>query len=171
MATIAGVSSFLFSSWQLTVKVSSSVLFPVANSIATMIRWALATATVCYQRHGKRLSVRVVLELSHSMAKPKTYPVGQAKTHEEYLDPKLPKIAQRRLIRLGGCQGWSESSLGTQAILLVLSRSGSIDINTSICVPFQCQLHVLDFHTYFIVFCLRLLKWVWIYGISDIVTW
>ena len=29
--------------------------------------------------------------------------------------------AQRRLIRLGGCPGWSESSLGTKIILLVLS--------------------------------------------------
>ena len=32
---------------------------------------------------------------------------------------------QRRLIRLGGCPGWSESSLGAHAILLVLSRAGS----------------------------------------------
>ena len=36
-----------------------------------------------------------------------------------------PLSAQWRLIRLGGCQGWSESSLGTQMILLVLSRGGS----------------------------------------------
>ena len=32
-----------------------------------------------------------------------------------------PLSTQRRLIRLGGCPGWSESSLGTYAILLVLS--------------------------------------------------
>ena len=31
----------------------------------------------------------------------------------------------RMLIRLGGCPGWSESSLDTHAILLVLSRGGS----------------------------------------------
>ena len=31
----------------------------------------------------------------------------------------------KTLIRLGGCPGWSESSLGTHAILLVLSWSGS----------------------------------------------
>ena len=36
-----------------------------------------------------------------------------------------PKSAQRRLIRLGGCPGWSESSLGAYVILLVLSYSGS----------------------------------------------
>ena len=37
-----------------------------------------------------------------------------------------PLNAQRRLIRLGGCPGWSESSLGTQVILLVLSRGSSL---------------------------------------------
>ena len=33
--------------------------------------------------------------------------------------------AQRRLIRLGGCPGWSESSLGAHVILFVLSCCGS----------------------------------------------
>ena len=33
---------------------------------------------------------------------------------------------RKTLIRLGGCLGWSESSLGAQVILLVLSRGGSI---------------------------------------------
>ena len=32
---------------------------------------------------------------------------------------------RKTLIRLGGCPGWSESSLGTQATLLVLSWGGS----------------------------------------------
>ena len=32
----------------------------------------------------------------------------------------------KTLVRLGGCSGWSESSLGAHAILLVLSRGGSI---------------------------------------------
>ena len=36
-----------------------------------------------------------------------------------------PLSAQQRLIRLGGFQGWSESSLVAQIILLVLSWSGS----------------------------------------------
>ena len=36
-----------------------------------------------------------------------------------------PMSAQRRLITLGGCSGWSESSLGAQVILLVLSWGGS----------------------------------------------
>ena len=47
--------------------------------------------------------------------------------HEETLGPlnSYPVSAQRGLIRLGGCPGWSESSLGAQVILLVLSCAGS----------------------------------------------
>ena len=36
-----------------------------------------------------------------------------------------PLSAQQRLIRLGGCPGWSESSLGAHFVLLVLSCCGS----------------------------------------------
>ena len=36
-----------------------------------------------------------------------------------------PLSAQRRLIRLSGCPGWSKSSLGAHATLLVLSWGGS----------------------------------------------
>ena len=43
-----------------------------------------------------------------------------------------PLSAQRRLIRLGGRPGWSESSLGAHAILLVLSWGCSC--NTSIII-------------------------------------
>ena len=39
-----------------------------------------------------------------------------------------PVSAQRRLIRLGGCTGWSESSMDTQVILSVLCSAGSFDI-------------------------------------------
>ena len=38
-----------------------------------------------------------------------------------------PLSALRRLIRLGGCPGWSESSLGVHVILLGLSWGGSLD--------------------------------------------
>ena len=41
--------------------------------------------------------------------------------------PCYPLSAQWRLIGLGGCPGWSESSLGAQVILLVLSCCGSAD--------------------------------------------
>ena len=41
--------------------------------------------------------------------------------------PKASSCGQRRLIRLGGCACWSESSLGAQVILFVLSCSGSYE--------------------------------------------
>ena len=50
--------------------------------------------------------------------------------HEESLGPYLPtKCTAKTLIRLGGCPGWSESSLGAHAILLVLSWGGSYEFN------------------------------------------
>ena len=46
--------------------------------------------------------------------------------HEEALGSQLPiRRTAKTLIRLGGCSGWSESSLGAQVILLVLSWGGS----------------------------------------------
>ena len=50
-------------------------------------------------------------------------------SHEESLGPWLPtERTAKTLIRLGGCPGWSESSLGAHAILLVLSWGCSFDI-------------------------------------------
>ena len=50
----------------------------------------------------------------------------QSLLHEEDLDPWLSlEHTAKTLIRLGGCPGWSESLLGAQLILLVLSCSGS----------------------------------------------
>ena len=43
-----------------------------------------------------------------------------------------PLNTQRRLIRLGGCPGWSESSLGAQP-QLVFSWGGSISVCVFIC--------------------------------------
>ena len=40
-----------------------------------------------------------------------------------------PLSAQRRPVRLGRCPGWSESSLGSHAILLVLSCCGSYSVD------------------------------------------
>ena len=46
--------------------------------------------------------------------------------HEETLGPYLPiECTAKTLTRLGGCPGWSESSLDTHATLLVLSWGGS----------------------------------------------
>ena len=45
---------------------------------------------------------------------------------EESFDPWLPfESTVKTMIRLGWCPGWSESSLGAQVILLVLSCGGS----------------------------------------------
>ena len=61
-------------------------------------------------------------------------------SHEETLGPKLPfEHTVKTLIRLGGCPGWSESSLGAHVILLVLSCGGSITCSVPFifCVYFQ----------------------------------
>ena len=58
--------------------------------------------------------------------------------HEESLGPWLPiERTAKTLIRLGGCPGWSESSLGAQAILLVLSWRGSFET----IVDWECGRH------------------------------
>ena len=48
-----------------------------------------------------------------------------------------PLSAQRRLIRLDGCPGWSASSLGALAILLVLSCCGSNENSEDFVYPDQ----------------------------------
>ena len=46
--------------------------------------------------------------------------------HEGSLGPYVPiEHTAKRLIRLGGCPGWSESSLGAHAILVILSYACS----------------------------------------------
>ena len=46
--------------------------------------------------------------------------------HEETLGSQLSiECTAKTLIRLGGCPGWTESSLGTKAILLILLWGGS----------------------------------------------
>ena len=42
--------------------------------------------------------------------------------------PNVSSCGQRRLIRLGGCPRWSESLLGAQAILLILSWGGYFEV-------------------------------------------
>ena len=47
--------------------------------------------------------------------------------HEETLDPQLSiERTEKTQIRLSGCPGWYESSLGTQVILLILLWGSSI---------------------------------------------
>ena len=54
--------------------------------------------------------------------------------------------AQRRLIRLGGCPGWSESSLGTKVILLVLSWGGSKCVFLE--STYAAHIHFITFFTF-----------------------
>ena len=66
---------------------------------------------------------------------------------EAKLGPKLPiDRTAKTLIRLGGCPGWSESSLGTKVILLGLSWGGSK------CFFFQsiyaAHIHFITFFTF-----------------------
>ena len=74
---------------------------------------------------------------------------------------------EKTLIRLGGCPGWSESSLGAQVILLVLSWGGSILLTHiyweefSIHIKWTSPFPILglsdaSFHAYFIWnFCMQ----------------
>ena len=62
-----------------------------------------------------------------------------------------PLSVQRRLIRLGGCPGWSEYSLGAQVNLLVLSCCGSVIISKFILEQYKYLLRLksqLDFIQY-----------------------
>ena len=102
---------------------------PNLFSIAQVIHYIIPTRAATWD------------DLSRLMTKPTKWHVRPAKTRIS-LDIRTvwsvfavrmkkswvlsyPLSAQRRLIRLGGCQGWSESSLGAHAILLVLSWDGS----------------------------------------------
>ena len=92
-------------------------------------------------------------QMSRSMTKPAKWFVRPAKTqifaqsdqsircpHKEALGLVLPiKRTAKTLIRLGGCPGWSASSLGAHVILLVLS-CGGLDVKRS---------HYRVLHTYY----------------------
>ena len=87
-----------------------------------------------------------VLHLSRIMTKPTKWPAHSEDSDQTGHLPSLiwvlavcmkkawvlsyPLSAQRRLIRLGGCPGWFESSLRMHIILLVLSWNGSLGFCT-----------------------------------------
>ena len=100
--------------------------------------------TVCRRKLGCLASYKepdLWLHVSRSMTKPIKWPVRPAKTKislgirlfwsvfalcmKKPLVLSCPLSAHWRLIRLGGFPGWSESLLGAQVILLVLSFCGS----------------------------------------------
>ena len=91
--------------------------FPYVNRLMTKpIKW------LCTQRRLR--SAWASTQSDHSLRCP----------HEETLCPQLhTERTAKTLTRLGGCPGWSESSLGAHAILLVLSWGGS---NGFVC--FEC---------------------------------
>ena len=79
------------------------------------------------------------------MTKPTKWHVRPAKTQISLgIRPVLDffKRTAKTLIRLGGCPGWSESSLGAHAILLVLSRCGSFATDRSN----MCKLTTAEFN-------------------------
>ena len=84
-------------------------------SLGTGVDNPLGTKFWCQQEHLVTSGIRPVWSES-SLSMKKSWDLG------------YPVSGQRRLIRLGGCRGWSESSLGAQVILLVLSCSGRFDI-------------------------------------------
>ena len=59
-----------------------------------------------------------------------------------------PLSAQRRLIRLGECPGWSESSLGTEVILLFLSSGGSTCFFLESTYAARTCIHFITFFTF-----------------------
>ena len=97
-----------------------------------------------YRFEWKRPGVCFLDDMSRLVTKPTKWHVRPVKTqislgihpvwsslrclHEESLGPELPiECTAKTLIRLGGCPGWSESSLGAHVSMLVLSRGGSCD--------------------------------------------
>ena len=58
----------------------------------------------------------------------------------------------KTLIRLGGCPGWSESSLGAEVILLFSSCGGSVDLNIWSGTWFlACRICSKDFCLHFVI--------------------
>ena len=87
-------------------------------------------------------SINLKYHMSHSTIKPAKWSVCQGKTRISLgIHPvrsvftvcmkkpwvlSYPLSTQRRLIRLGRCEGWSESSLAAQVILLVCCKLAHI---------------------------------------------
>ena len=70
----------------------------------------------------------------HIISEQKSTPIPAAHPYTDtyrklppLLPPKLSSLEQWRLIRLGRCLGWSESSLGAQVVLLVYHAAAHIN--------------------------------------------
>ena len=64
------------------------------------------------------------VNMSHLMTKPTKWLCAQRRPRSAWESSFFMRTVNT-LIRLGGCPGWSESSLGTHVILLVLTWCGS----------------------------------------------
>ena len=99
---------------------------------------AFCKALPCYITCCSTAASKMLINMSHLMTKPAQWPLHPAKSqislsihpvwsefccpNEETLGPQLQvERTAKTLIRLGSCLGWSESSLDTHIILLVLS--------------------------------------------------
>ena len=79
-------------------------------------------------RIQKRVWLTAVCEPQHD----KTNKIASLSAWRKPCSTKLPtECIAKTPIRLGGCSGWSESSLSAQVILLVLSCCGSCDSSRS----------------------------------------
>ena len=63
--------------------------------------------------------------MNHLMTKPTKWSVHPSKTQSDQNYYLIRVFPEHSMGRLNGCPGWSESSLGTHAILLVLSWGSS----------------------------------------------
>ena len=115
------------------IRFSFNFIFPTCSIYCNTLSYQ--DSTIIYSFYNKTWQINS----SHLMTKPRNWHVRPAKTQHPpslirvfavrlmgSLGPKLSSCGQRRLIRLGGCPDWSESSLGAHATLLVLTGGGSL---------------------------------------------
>ena len=85
----------------------------------------------------EELALNDAKQMSRLMTKPTKWHVRPAKTQIT----RKTRTA-KTLIRLSGCPGWSESSLGAHFILLVLSWGGSLMFNSTQCLKISYCLFI-----------------------------
>ena len=116
--------------------------------------------------------------LSRDITKPTMNNQSLRCPHEESLGPQLPiKRTAKTLIRLGGCPGCSESSLGAQSLCWFLSCRGSF-ITTCINAEFHSQKFLCEsqwdnskFHTEFETSWRKFYYWFFIARVLNCFMW
>ena len=87
------------------------------QTLAPCVQWSFKWATTWQNQQNECAP-------SEDLDQPGQIRVFAVRSMDSY-GPKVSSCGQRRLIRLGGCPGSSESSLGEKLILFVLSYRGS----------------------------------------------